>query len=193
FLGRGVSYCATCDGFFFRNKEVMVVGGGDSALQEGLFLTKFANRVRIIHSRESLRAGPSLQERMKKNEKMQVVWNSAIREIQGNGAVQTVKLEDTRTGAQSETPVSGVFVYIGHEPNTGLFKDQLAMDHEGYLIADARLHTSIPGVFAAGEVHDKVFRQAIASAGYGCMASMEAEKFLAELEHNGYPDANRQP
>lgn len=193
FLGRGVSYCATCDGFFFRNKEVMVVGGGDSALQEGLFLTKFANRVRIIHRRESLRAGPSLQERMKKNEKMQVVWNSAIREIQGNGAVQTVKLEDTRTGAQSETPVSGVFVYIGHEPNTGLFKDQLAMDHEGYLIADARLHTSIPGVFAAGEVHDKVFRQAIASAGYGCMASMEAEKFLAELEHNGYPDANRQP
>ncbi|MBI1800606.1 MAG: thioredoxin-disulfide reductase, partial [Chloroflexi bacterium] len=188
FLGRGVSYCATCDGFFFRNKEVMVVGGGDSALQEGLFLTKFANRVRIIHRRESLRAGPSLQERMKKNEKMQVVWNSAIREIQGNGAVQTVKLEDTRTGAQSETPVSGVFVYIGHEPNTGLFKDQLAMDHEGYLIADARLHTSIPGVFAAGEVHDKVFRQAIASAGYGCMASMEAEKFLAELEDKGYPD-----
>lgn len=187
FLGRGVSYCATCDGFFFRNKEVMVVGGGDSALQEGLFLTKFANRVRIIHRRDQLRAGPSLQERMKKNEKMQVVWNAVIKEIQGNGAVENVLLEDTQTGESRAEPVNGVFVYIGHEPNTALFKGQLEMDHEGYLIVDSRLHTNIPGVFAAGEVHDKVFRQAIASAGYGCMASMEAEKFLAELEHKGYP------
>ncbi len=188
FVGRGVSYCATCDGFFFRNKEVMVVGGGDSALQEGLFLTKFANRVRIIHRRDQLRAGPALVERMQKNDKMQIVWNSVVRQIAGgNGAVDHVLLEDTRSGAQRAEPVSGVFVYIGHEPNTPLFKGQLEMDHEGYLIVDSRLHTNIPGVFAAGEVHDKVFRQAIASAGYGCMASMEAEKFLAELEHRGYP------
>jgi thioredoxin reductase (NADPH) len=187
FLGRGVSYCATCDGFFFRNKEVMVVGGGDSALQEGLFLTKFANRVRIIHRRDSLRAGPTLQERMKQNAKMEMVWNSTIKEIRGNGAVSQVLLQDTRTSETRAEDVNGVFVYIGHEPNTWLFKNQLDMDHEGYLTVDARLHTSVPGVFACGEVHDKVFRQAIASAGYGCMASMEAEKFLAELEHKGYP------
>ncbi len=187
FLGRGVSYCATCDGFFFRNKEVMVVGGGDSALQEGLFLTKFANRVRVIHRRDHLRAGPALVDRLKKNDKMQVVWNSVIKQIDGNGAVEKVSLEDTQTRLAHDEPVSGVFVYIGHEPNTQLFNGQLEMDDEGYLIVDPRLHTSIAGVFAAGEVHDKVFRQAIASAGYGCMASMEAEKFLAELEHRGYP------
>ena len=192
FLGRGVSYCATCDGFFFRNKEVMVVGGGDSALQEGLFLTKFANRVRIVHRRDQFRAGPALQERMHKNEKMQPVWNSVIKEIRGNGAVEHIVLEDTQTGALKEEDVSGVFVYIGHEPNTALFKGQLEMDHEGYLIVDSKLHTSIPGVFAAGEVHDKVFRQAIVSAGFGCMASMEAEKFLAEMNHQGY-EAMTQP
>jgi len=183
FLGRGVSYCATCDGFFFRNKEVLIVGGGDSALQEGLFLTKFANRVRVIHRRDQFRAGPALQDRMQKNEKMQPVYNSVVKEIQGNGAVQTVVLEDVRTGNQSAEPVSGVFVYIGHEPNSALFKGQLEMDHEGYLIVDSRLHTNVPGVFAAGEIHDKVFRQAIASAGFGCMASMEAEKFISELPH----------
>ncbi|MEP7200101.1 MAG: thioredoxin-disulfide reductase [Chloroflexota bacterium] len=186
FLGRGVSYCATCDGFFFRNKEVMIVGGGDSALQEGLFLTKFANRVRIVHRRDAFRAGPALQERMKKNEKMQPVWNSVVQAIRGNGAVQKVLLKNMQTGEAKEEDVSGVFVYVGHEPNTALFKGQLEMDHEGYLIADARLHTNVPGVFAAGEVHDKVFRQAIASAGFGCMASMEAEKFVAELAHQGY-------
>jgi thioredoxin reductase (NADPH) len=183
FLGRGVSYCATCDGFFFRNKEVLIVGGGDSALQEGLFLTKFANRVRVIHRRDQFRAGPALQDRMKKNAKMQPVYNSVVRAIQGNGAVQTVVLEDVQTGKQVEEPVSGVFVYIGHDPNSALFKGQLEMDHEGYLIVDSRLHTNVPGVFAAGEIHDKVFRQAIASAGFGCMASMEAEKFLSELPH----------
>ena len=183
FLGRGVSYCATCDGFFFRNKEVLIVGGGDSALQEGLFLTKFANRVRVIHRRDQFRAGPALQDRMQKNDKMQPVYNSVVKEIQGNGAVQTVVLEDVRTGKHSEEPVSGVFVYIGHEPNSALFTGQLEMDHEGYIIVDSRLHTSVPGVFAAGEIHDKVFRQAIASAGFGCMASMEAEKFISELPH----------
>ena len=127
-LGRGVSYCATCDGFFFRDKEVMVVGGGDSALQEGMFLTKFASRVRIVHRRNALRAGPALQERARRNEKMQFVWNTGVQEIRGNGAVEAVRLVDTRTGKTTEEPVSGIFVYIGHEPNTQLFKGQLAMN-----------------------------------------------------------------
>ena len=120
---------------------------------------------------------------MKRNDKMQPVYNSVVKEIQGNGAVQTVVLEDVRTGKHTQESVSGVFVYIGHEPNSALFQGQLEMDHEGYVIVDSRLHTSVPGVFAAGEIHDKVFRQAIASAGFGCMASMEAEKFIAELPH----------
>lgn len=187
FLGKGVSYCATCDGFFFRDKEVMVVGGGDSALQEGMFLTKFANRVRVVHRRGEFRAGPALQDRMKKNVKMEPVWNSVVKEIRGNGAVASVLLEDTLTYEQREERVGGLFVYIGHDPNTKLFHGQLDMDHEGYLLVNHRQHASVPGVFAAGEVHDKIFRQAISSAGYGCMASMEAEKFLAELAHHGYP------
>lgn len=182
FLGRGVSYCATCDGFFFRGKELIVVGGGDSALQEGMFLTKFASKVNIVHRRSSLRAGAVLQERAHKNEKMGFIWNKVVTRIEGNGKVEAVRLRDTVTGEESVMPVNGVFVYIGHIPNTQLFVGQLEMDHEGYLIVDARLHTKIPGVFAAGEVHDKVFRQAVVSAGYGCMAAMEAEKYLASLE-----------
>ena len=183
FLGRGVSYCATCDGFFFRGKELVVVGGGDSALQEGMFLTKFASKVNIVHRRSSLRAGAVLQERARKNEKIGFIWNKVVTRIEGNGKVEAVRLRDTVTGEESVMPVNGVFVYIGHIPNTQLFVGQLEMDHEGYLIVDARLHTKIPGVFAAGEVHDKVFRQAVVSAGYGCMAAMEAEKYLASLEY----------
>jgi thioredoxin reductase (NADPH) len=182
FTGRGVSYCATCDGFFFREKEIMVVGGGDSALQEGLFLTKFGKRVRIVHRRDALRAGPTLQERAQKNEKMSFVWNTVVEMIEGNGAVEAVQLKNVKTGETHREPVSGLFIYIGHLPNTWLFKGQLDMDEEGYLIVDPYLHTSIPGVFAAGEVHDKHFRQAIVSAGFGCMAAMEAEKYLASLE-----------
>jgi thioredoxin reductase (NADPH) len=186
-MGRGVSYCATCDGFFFRGKEIAVVGGGDSALQEGLFLTRFASKVHVIHRRDQLRAQPILQDRARANEKMNFVWNSVVKEIKGNGTVERLLLEDTRTGRQSELPARGIFVYVGHIPNTELFKGQLSMDEEGYLEVDARLHTNVPGVFAAGETHDKVFRQAIVSAGFGCMAQMEAEKFLANLEHHGYP------
>ncbi len=182
FIGRGVSYCATCDGFFFRGKKVIVVGGGDSALQEGMFLTKFAAQVQIVHRRDQLRAQPIIQERARANEKIRFIWDTVVTKIQGDGAVQAVQLRHLRTGEERTQPVDGVFVYIGHIPNTALFKGQLELDHEGYLVVNSRLHTNIPGVYAAGEVHDKVFRQAVVSAGYGCMAAMEAEKFLAESE-----------
>jgi thioredoxin reductase (NADPH) len=185
--GRGVSYCATCDGFFFRGKDVAVIGGGDSALQEGLFLTRFASRVYIVHRRHELRAQPILQERARENNKIDFVWDSVVQDIQGDDSVAKLDIINARTGGTSELPVQGVFVYIGHYPNTELFKGQLDMNEEGYLTVDDRLHTKIPGVFAAGEAHDHIFKQAVVSAGYGCMASMEAEKFLANLEHQGYP------
>lgn len=184
--GRGVSYCATCDGFFFRGKDIAVIGGGDSALQEGLFLTRFANKVYIVHRRAELRAQPILQERARENSKIDFVWDSVVLDIQGSDSVRALDLVNARTGGSTELPVQGVFVYIGHYPNTELFRDQLEMNEEGYLKVDERLHTKIPGVFAAGEAHDHIFKQAIVSAGFGCMAAMEAEKFLADLEHQGY-------
>lgn len=180
--GRGVSYCATCDGFFFRGKEIMVVGGGDSALQEGLFLTKFGSHVTVVHRRDQLRAGPALIEKAQRSEKMSFLWNKVVTRIEGDGALKQVALQDTATGAVSEIAVDGLFVYIGHLPSTNLFQGQLDMDHEGYLIVDPYLRTKVPGVFAAGEVHDKRFRQAIVSAGFGCMAALEAEKYLSSLE-----------
>jgi len=180
--GRGVSYCATCDGFFFRNKEISVIGGGDSALQEGLFLTRFASKVNIIHRRDALRAQPILQDRARQDSKINFVWNSVVKEVRGNGKTESLVLENTKTHAISELPSQGVFVYIGHIPNTSLFKGQLEMDEEGYLKVNAQLHTSVPGVFAAGEAHDHIFRQAVVSAGYGCMAELEAEKWLANLK-----------
>jgi thioredoxin reductase (NADPH) len=186
FVGRGVSYCATCDGFFFRNKEIMVVGGGDSAFQEGLFLTKFGSRVRIVHRRDEFRAGATLHQRVKDNPKIELVTNTIVESVNGgaspsggNGKVSGVVLKNVKTGQKTKTPVEGFFVFVGHLPNTDLFKDQLAMDEEGYLHVDGRLHTSVPGVFAAGEVHDNWFKQAITSAGFGCMAAMEAEKWLS--------------
>jgi thioredoxin reductase (NADPH) len=182
FLGRGVSYCATCDGFFFRDKEIMVVGGGDSALQEGLFLTRFGKRVRVVHRRDALRAGPALQTRAAKNDKMEFVYDTVVEQVIGNNLANAVQLKNVQTGQVREEPVDGLFIYIGHIPNTWLYEGQLDMDEEGYLIVDERLHTNLPGVFAAGEVHDKIFRQAITSAGYGCMAALEAEQYLSELE-----------
>ncbi len=182
FIGRGVSYCATCDGFFFRNKNIVVVGGGDSAVQEALFLTRFANRVEIVHRRDALRAGPALIERAARNEKIGYIWDTVVTGIKGTDKVEAVMLKNVKTGQETEKPIDGVFVYIGHIPNTDLFKGQLEMDHEGYLVVDQRLHTSVPGVFAAGEAHDRWFRQAIVSAGFGCMAALEAEKYLASLE-----------
>jgi len=181
--GRGVSYCATCDGFFFRGKEIAVVGGGDSALQEGLFLTRFASKVHIVHRRDSFRAQQILQDRTRENPKMNLVWNSVVKEVKGNGTVSALALENTQTHQQSDLAVQGVFVYIGHTPNTKIFAGQLEMNEEGFIAVDARQHTSVPGVFAAGESHDHVFKQAVVAAGYGCMAAMEAEKFVAEWEH----------
>ncbi|GIL16060.1 MAG: thioredoxin reductase [Chloroflexota bacterium] len=189
--GRGVSYCATCDGFFFRGKKVAVIGGGDSALQEGLFLTRFAAQVYIVHRRNQLRAQPILQARAQENPKISFVWDSVVQDIQGDGAVSALNLVHVRTGDSSQLPVEGVFVYIGHIPNTQLFAGQLDMDDEGYLKVNERLHTKIPGVFAAGEAHDHIFKQAIVSAGFGSMAAMEVEKFLADLEHSGYPTAEK--
>lgn len=180
FIGRGVSFCATCDGFFFRGKEIVVVGGGDSALEEGLFLTKFASRVRVIHRRDTLRAGAALTRRAMVNEKMAFIWDSVVEAILGNGKVEGVQIKNLKTGDREKLAADGVFIYIGHYPNTGLFKDQLAMDDHGYLIVDKRMMTSVPGVFAAGEVQDPIYRQVVASAGQGCQAAMMAERWLAE-------------
>jgi len=180
FTGRGVSYCATCDGWFFKDKEVMVVGGGDSAIEEGLFLTRYADNVTIVHRRDELRAGAILEERAKSNPKIKFAWNTIVEEISGNGAVQKVKLKDTQTGDQREEEIDGVFIFIGHKPNTSLFTDQLEMDKNGYLVVDNRMQTNIPGVFAAGEVADPHFRQVITSAGMGAAAAIQANHFLEE-------------
>jgi len=187
FTGRGVSYCATCDGFFFRDKEILVVGGGDSALEEGIFLTRFASRVRIIHRRDQLRAGYTLQERAARNEKIEFIWNTVVTEINGNGAVEVVQVKNENTGQVSTLKTDGVFIYVGHYPNSRLFKGKLEMDEHGYLITDRRTGTSVPGVFAAGEIADPIFRQVISSAGDGCRAAMEVEKYLAGLEDRAYP------
>lgn len=179
FIGRGVSFCATCDGFFFRGKEIVVVGGGDSALEEGLFLTKFANRVRVVHRRDTLRAGPVLTRRAMMNEKMSFIWDSVVEEVVGNGKVEGVTVKNLKTGAVEKLATDGVFVYVGHYPNTAIFKGQLAMDDHGYIIADKLMATSVEGVFAAGEVQDQVYRQVVTSAGQGCQAGMMAERWLA--------------
>lgn len=185
--GRGVSYCATCDGFFFRNKDVVVVGGGDSALQESLFLTKFAAKVRVIHRRDQLRASAVLQRRAKENPKIEFVWNTVVESVKGQDKVETLALRNIQTGETSETKTDGVFVYIGHLPNNTLFIDKVAMDEEGYLITDKLMRTSVPGIFAAGEIQDHRFKQAATSAGQGVAAAMEVEKYLADLEDRTYP------
>ena len=182
FTGRGVSYCGTCDGFFFRGKDVVVVGGGDSALEEGIFLTKFANKVEVLHRRDALRAGPALQRRAAANPKMSFVWNTVVDEIVGNGTVQKVKVSDTATGEQREMKTDGVFIFIGHYPNSKFLEGQLEMDEHGYVITDNLMRTSVEGVFAAGEIQDPIYRQVATSAGQGCAAAMQAEKWLSERE-----------
>ena len=177
-IGRGVSFCATCDGFFFRGKEVVVVGGGDSALEEGLFLTRFANQVRVVHRRDELRAGETLKKRALGNEKMSFIWDTVVEEIQGNGKVEGVRLRNLKTGKEERLGTDGVFIYVGHFPNSDLFRGQLTMDDRGYLIADKQMMTSVPGVFAAGEIQDPVYRQVTTSVGQGAAAGMMVERWL---------------
>ncbi|RRR76782.1 MAG: thioredoxin-disulfide reductase [Candidatus Viridilinea halotolerans] len=180
---RGVSYCATCDGFFYRGKKVVVVGGGNSALDEGLFLTRFVDELIIVHRRDSLRADPVLQERAFSNAKVRFIWDSAVEEILGGEQVEGIRLKNFKDGTVSEVAVDGVFPYIGHIPNTKLFTGLLTLDEAGYIVTDARQRTNISGIFAAGDVVDHVYRQAITAAGEGCKAAMEATWYLAAQEH----------
>lgn len=181
-IGRGVSFCATCDGFFFRGKDVVVVGGGDSALEESLFLTKFANKVRILHRRDELRAGATLQKRAFANEKIEFVWNTVVDEIVGNGMVSAVNVSNTKTDESEQMKTDGVFIYIGHYPNSKFLEGHLAMDEHGYVITDEKMRTSVLGVFAAGEIQDSMYRQIATSVGQGCAAAMQCEKWLSERE-----------
>jgi len=175
--GKGVSYCATCDGWFFKDKKVIVVGGGDSALEEGLFLTRYASSVTIFHRRNSLRAGAVLQKRSFEHPKMKFVWNTVLTEVIGNEKVEAVKTKNVQTGEESLFPTDGVFIFIGHTPNTSMFEGQVEMEN-GYIKVDDHMNTSVPGVYAAGEAADSHFRQVITSAGMGAAAAIEATHFL---------------
>ena len=186
FMGFGVSACATCDGFFFREKPVAVIGGGNTAVEEALFLTNFASKVSLVHRRDELRAEKILQDRLFKNDKIEMVWDSVLEEVTGDEAppgVTGVRVRNVKSDDVSEIPVDGVFIAIGHDPNTSLFAGQLEMDAEGYVITHPdSTTTNVPGVFAAGDVQDKIYRQAVTAAGTGCMSALEAESFLATLE-----------
>ncbi len=184
YTGRGVSYCGTCDGFFFRGKKIVVVGGGDSAIKEALFLTKFATHVDIIHRRDSLRAEAALQERARANEKISFIWNTVVEEIRGAEKTQSVRLRNVVTGETTDYPTEGVFIFVGHDPNNALFKGVLAMDEHGYVITDKLMRTNIDGVFAAGEIQDPLWKQVATSVGQGCAAALSAEQWLAERESN---------
>ena len=186
-VGRGVSACATCDGFFFRGKDILVVGGGDSAMEESLFLTKFASRVTIVHRRDQFRASRIMANRALANEKIDVLWDTTVEEILGRDSVTGVVLRDVTTGRTGEHATDGVFVAIGHDPNTGLFKGQLDLDAQGYvLVPGSGTMTSVEGVFASGDVADTVYRQAVTAAGTGCAAAIDAERWL-ESQHDGGP------
>jgi thioredoxin reductase (NADPH) len=180
FYGRGVSGCATCDGFFYRDKRVAVVGGGDSAVDEAIFLTRFANEVFIIHRRDELRATEIYRERALANPKIRFVWDSVVEEILGAQMVQGVRVRNVKTDESSVVTVDGVFIYVGMEPNTGIFKGQLELDEQGYIVSNRRQYTSVPGVFVAGDVQDPRYRQVVVAAGTGAVAAMEAERFLCK-------------
>ena len=184
FRGFGVSACATCDGFFFKDKEVAVVGGGNAAVEEAMFLTKFASKVYLIHRRNELRAEKMLQEKLKANKKIEIIWDSAVDEVVGTAepkVVNALKIKNLKTNSIKNLKIDGLFIAIGHDPATALFKNQLDMDKEGYLITRPdSTETNIPGVFAAGDVKDKIFRQAVTAAGMGCMSALEAEKFISK-------------
>ncbi len=186
-IGKGVSYCATCDGFFFTGKKVAVVGGGNSAVDEGLFLTRYADEVTIIHRRDRLRADAILQERAKNNPKVRFLFNTIVEEIIGEQSLQQLRIKNVVSGAVELISMDGVFIFIGHKPNTELFQGQIEMDAAGYIITDRRMHTNQSGVFACGDVQDPIYRQAITAAGTGCIAAIEAEKYIAEHEGRAYP------
>jgi thioredoxin reductase (NADPH) len=189
YTGKGISYCATCDGFFFRGLDVIVVGGGDSAVEEAIFLTKFASRVRVLHRRDELRASKILQDRAFANEKIEFVWNTVVTEVVGgeSGKVAGVRTQNTVTGETGFLKTDGVFIFIGHLPNNELYQGKLELDEDGHLVTDKLMRTNIPGIFAAGEIMDKVYKQVATSVGQGCAAAMQAEKFLGELDAQGYP------
>jgi thioredoxin reductase (NADPH) len=191
FSGRGVSYCATCDGFFYMGKEIVMVGGGDAAVEESIFLTRFASKVHLVHRRDQLRAEKVLQERAFRNEKINVVWDSIVTEIVGDGAVTGVELRNVKTGEEQRFPASGVFVAIGHVPNSAFLKGQLELTESGYIVADPDGRTSVEGVWAAGDVADWTYRQIATSVGSGCKAGMLVEQYIAEMEDRAYPGKTR--
>jgi thioredoxin reductase (NADPH) len=182
-IGHGLSTCATCDGFFFQEQQIAVVGGGDSALEEALFLTRFADKVTVIHRRDTLRASKIMQERAMKNDKIEFLWNSVPVDVLGDGMVEGVRVRNTESGEESTLPVTGLFVAIGHTPNTGIFAGQLDMDEAGYIRTHDGSRTNVEGVFACGDVQDRVYRQAVTAAGSGCMAAIDAERWLETQPH----------
>jgi len=182
FAGKGVSYCATCDGAFFRDQELIVVGGGDSAMEEAIFLTKFASVVHIVHRKEEFRASKIMQERALSNEKIKVHFNSTVKEIHGDQKFQQVVLNNTKTNEDKILEAGGLFIAIGHEPNSAIFQDQIELDGNGYIIIKNNTETSVTGVFCAGDVHDHRYRQAVTAAGFGCMAAIDVDKYLSESD-----------
>ncbi len=180
--GKGVSACATCDGFFFKDREVIVVGGGDVAMEDSMYLSKLCKKVTVVHRRDQLRASPIMQDRAKKNPKIHFIWNSVLEEILGEDKVEGVRLKNVKTGEISEHKTDGVFILIGHQPDSDVFKGHVELDQKGYVVIKEHTSTSVPGVFAAGDVHDYRYRQAVTAAGFGCMAALDAQKYIESLE-----------